>query len=192
MKTSELSIGKKQPILTVKGKIRAIAQALGTANIIIWNVQKEATSRHWTGQPGKTTAIDDRNNVRAVENKKKTAVSDITNNFHSWTVRLSHSSAQRRLQVQKYRDHTTRWIRRPDWNTYYMNIHINVCEYLNLATPLSLLLSLTGCVGEPNVPQMWFLFSFVLPLSLTLLLAISQHEDHNIWKQDMLPFTVSH
>ncbi|MCJ8740406.1 hypothetical protein PDJAM_G00058690 [Pangasius djambal] len=114
MKTRELSMEEKQDIVKLKkeGKsIRAIAQTLGIANTTIWNVLKKQattgvlTTRHRTGRPRKTTAVDDRNIVRAVKKNPQTTVSDITNNLHRAGVQVSQSTVRRRLREQKYRFH---------------------------------------------------------------------------------------
>ncbi len=69
-------MGEKQAIVKLRedGKsIRAIAQTLAIASTTIWNVlrKKEATgvlsNRPQTGRPRKTSAVADRNIVRAVK-----------------------------------------------------------------------------------------------------------------------------
>ena len=88
---------KKQKAITKKEgqPIRAIAQALGAANTTIWNVLKKKettgllTARFQTAWPRKTTAVDDRNIVRAVKKNPKTTVSNITNNPRSAGVKVS-------------------------------------------------------------------------------------------------------
>ena len=91
-----------------------IAQAMGIACTTTWNVLKKKetagvlSNRHRTGRPRKTTAVDDRNIVRAVKKNPKTSVSDITNNLHRTGVKVSQSTVQRRLREQQYRGYTTR------------------------------------------------------------------------------------
>lgn len=117
MKTRELSMGEKQTILKLReeGKsIRAIAKTLGIATTTIWNVlkKKETTgvlsNKHRTGRPRVTTAVDDRNIVRAVKKNPKTTVTDITANLHRAGVKVSQSTVRRRLREKEYRGHTTR------------------------------------------------------------------------------------
>ena len=103
MKTRELSMVEKQTILKLRkeGKsIRAIGQTLSIASTTIWNVlkKKETTgvlsNRCQTGQPRKTTLVDDRNIVRAAKKTPKTSVSHITNNLHSAGMKISQSTPQ--------------------------------------------------------------------------------------------------
>lgn len=66
------------------------------------NIAKKETfgvlrNRYRTGRPRKTTAVDDRNIVRAVRKKPKTTVSDILNNLHRAGVKVSSSTVRRRL-----------------------------------------------------------------------------------------------
>lgn len=85
----------------------------------IWNVlrKKEATgvlsNRHRTGRPRKTTAVDDRNIVRAFRKDPKTTVSEISNNLQRAGVKVSQSTVSKiskknrkaRLEfAKKYRD----------------------------------------------------------------------------------------
>lgn len=108
---------EKQTILKLReeGKsIRAIAQTLGIASTTIWNIMKKKettgvlSNRHRTGRPRVTTAVDDRNIVRAVKKHPKTTVPDITANLHRAGVKVSQSTVRRRLGEEKYRGHTTR------------------------------------------------------------------------------------
>lgn len=68
---------------------------MGIAGTTIWNIlkKKETTgvlsNRRRTGQPRKTTVVDDRNIVRAAKKNPKTSVSHITNDLHSSTVHCS-------------------------------------------------------------------------------------------------------
>uniref|UniRef100_A0A0E9XQ99 Transposase Tc1-like domain-containing protein n=1 Tax=Anguilla anguilla TaxID=7936 RepID=A0A0E9XQ99_ANGAN len=79
-----------------------------------WNVLKKKetagvlSNRYRTGRPRKTTAVDDRNIVKAVKKNLKTSVSDITNNLHRTGVKVSQSTVRRRLREQQYRGYTTR------------------------------------------------------------------------------------
>ena len=50
----------------------------------------------------KTTAVDDRNIVRAVKKNPKTSVRIVTNNLHRAGVKESQSTIQRRLREQQY------------------------------------------------------------------------------------------
>ncbi len=115
MKTRELSMGEKQAIVKLRkeGKsIRAIAHTLAISTI--WNVleKKEATgvlsNINQTGRPRKTTAVDDRNIVRAVRKDPKTTVSEISNNLQRAGVKVSQSTVRRRLHDHKYRGYTRR------------------------------------------------------------------------------------
>ncbi len=115
MKTRELSMGEKQAIVKLReeGKsIRAIAHTLAISTI--WNVleKKEATgvlsNINQTGIPRKTTAVDDRNIVRAVRKDPKTTVSEISNNLQRAGVKVSQSTVLRRLHDHKYRGYTRR------------------------------------------------------------------------------------
>ncbi|XP_049319818.1 homeobox-containing protein 1a isoform X2 [Astyanax mexicanus] len=117
MKTRELSMGEKQAIVKLRedGKsIRAIAQTLAIANTTVWNILKKKvvtgvlSNRCRTGRPRKTTALDDRNIVSAVENDPKTTVSDISNTLQRAGVKVSQSTVRRRLHEQKYRSFTER------------------------------------------------------------------------------------
>jgi len=115
MKTRKLSLGEKQAIVNLRedGKsIRAIAQTLAIASTTIWNVlkKKETTGvlRRQTGRPRKTSAVDDRNIVRAVKKDPKTTVSDISNNLQRAGVKVSLSTVRRRLHEQKYNGYTRR------------------------------------------------------------------------------------
>lgn len=112
MKTRELTMEEKLDILKLRqeGKsIRAVSQALGIANTTVWNILKKQettgvlTTRHRTGRPRKTTAVDDRNIVRAVKKNPQITVSNITNNLHLAGVKVSQSTVRRRLREQKYR-----------------------------------------------------------------------------------------
>lgn len=105
---------EKRDILKLKEKgktIRAISQELGIANTTVWNVLKKyettglLTTRHRTGRPRKTSAVDDRNIVRAVKKNPQTTVSSITNNLMRAGVNVSQSTVRRRLREQKYRFH---------------------------------------------------------------------------------------
>ena len=94
--------------------IRAIAQILAIASTTIWNVlkKKETTgvlsNRRRTGRPRKTTAVDDRNIVRAVKKDPKTTVVDISNHLQRRGVKVTLSAVRRRLHEQKYRGYTRR------------------------------------------------------------------------------------
>lgn len=105
---------EKQDIVKLKkeGKsIRAISQELGIANTTVWNVLKKhettglLTTRHRTGRPRKTSAVDDRKIVRAVKKNPQTTVSSITNSLLLAGVNISQSTVRRRLREQKYRFH---------------------------------------------------------------------------------------
>ena len=84
------------------------------ASTTIWNVlkKKETTgvlsNRRRTGRPRKTTAVDDRNIVRAVKKDPKTTVVGISNKLQRAGVKVSLSTVRRRLHEQKYRDYTRR------------------------------------------------------------------------------------
>ncbi|XP_061632965.1 lysophospholipase-like protein 1 isoform X2 [Phyllopteryx taeniolatus] len=106
MKTRELPMGEKQTILKLReeGKsLKAIAQILGIANTKICNVLKKRettgvlSNRHRTRRPNVSTAVADRNIVRAVNKHPKTTVSDITANLLRARVRVSESTVRRRL-----------------------------------------------------------------------------------------------
>lgn len=58
------------------------------------------TTRHWTCQPRKITAADNRNIVKISKN--------ITSNLHRAGVKISQSTIQRKLWQQKYKSHSTR------------------------------------------------------------------------------------
>lgn len=68
----------------------------------MWNVlkKKETTgvlrNTQQTAWPRKTTAIDDRNVVRAVKNTPKTSVSHITNNLHNAGVKVSQYTVMKK------------------------------------------------------------------------------------------------
>ncbi|KAF0047695.1 hypothetical protein F2P81_001328 [Scophthalmus maximus] len=90
-------MGEKEAIVKLRedGKsIRAIAQTLAITSTTTWNVlkKKETTgvlsNRRRTGTPRKTTAVDDRNIVRAVKKDSKTAVGDISNNLQRAGLKL--------------------------------------------------------------------------------------------------------
>ena len=110
-------MGEKQAIVNLRenGKsIRAIAQTLAIASTTIWNVlRKKETSgilsnRPRKGRPRKTSAVDNRNIVRAVKEDPKTTVSNISNNLQRAGVKVSQSTVRRRLHEQKYRGYTRR------------------------------------------------------------------------------------
>lgn len=112
MKTRELCIGEKQAILRLRkeGKlIRAIGQTLGIANKTVFNILKKKetigvlSNRHRIGWPRKTTEVDEKKIVRAMRKHPKTAVSEITKNFHRAEVKVSQSTVQRRLRYKVYR-----------------------------------------------------------------------------------------
>ncbi len=117
MKTRELTMGEKQATLKLRedGKsIRAIAQTLIIARTTSLNVLKKTetsgvlNNRRRSGRPRKTSAVDDRNIVRAVKKNPKTTVSDITNNLQRAGVKVSQPAVRRRLQEQKFRGYTRR------------------------------------------------------------------------------------
>ena len=104
MKTRELSLGEKQAILKLRGEIdQSHCTSIGDSlyKNLEWLEKEETTgvlsNRHRTGQPKKTTAVDDKNIVRNCEEKPKTSVSDITNNLHRAGMKVSHSTIQKRL-----------------------------------------------------------------------------------------------
>lgn len=112
MKTRELTMEEKLDILKLRkeGKsIRAVSQALGIANTTVWNVLKKQettgvlTTRHRTGRPRKTSAVDDKQIVKAVKKNPQITVSNITNSLHLAGVNISQSTVRRRLREQRYR-----------------------------------------------------------------------------------------
>ena len=116
MKTRELSLGESKPFWSLEksGNHQCHCTSIGDS---LYNnsecPEKEIkccilSNRHQTGRPRKTTAVDDRNIVRAVKKNPKTSVSDITNNLHRAGVKVSQSTVQRRLREQQYRGYTTR------------------------------------------------------------------------------------
>lgn len=122
-------MAEKQTILKLneEGKsIRAIAQTLGIATTTIWNVLKKKkttgvlSNKHRTGRPRVTTAIDDRNIVRAVKKNPKTTVTDITANLHRAGVKVSQIEEdfeRRNIEAipQDANHSSAKRIGKPDW-----------------------------------------------------------------------------
>ena len=103
LRTRELSVGEKQAVLKLieGGKsIRAIELPVRTTT---W--KKETTvvlsNRCPTGRQRKTSAIVDRNIVRAVKKTPITTVSDITNNLQKAGVKVSQSTICRRVRDKR-------------------------------------------------------------------------------------------
>lgn len=95
-----------------KEEKRITAQALNRANTFICNETTGVlTSRHGTGQLGKTSTADDRHIIRAVLKSQKTTVRDISNNLHraegeesQSTTRYKPFISTENQETRKYRD----------------------------------------------------------------------------------------
>ena len=99
MKTRQLCFGENQAILKLR-KDASIGESLYN-NLVLKKKETAGvlSKTHRAGRPMKTTAIYDRNIVRAVKKNPKTSVSDITTNLHRAGVKVSQSNVSKRASI---------------------------------------------------------------------------------------------
>ncbi len=100
MKTRELTLRKKQAIWMLKEKrksIRALAKTKGMDEIKSLETTSDTSNQQRPDRLSKTTAVDDRQIIKAVKMNPKRRVCKITNNFQKAGAMLWQSTLIRRL-----------------------------------------------------------------------------------------------